>query len=466
MSYKIAIIDDESANLESIERILKSDGAVVSTFLDPETALVFLRTNAVDLILTDLRMNNWSGMDLLEAVKLLDPSIEIIMMTAYGTVEVAVEAMKKGAYDFIIKPLQRVQVLKTVHRALEKKRLVTENASLREEINYRSSHNSIVGNSYVMGKVLDIAKQAASSRANVLIDGESGTGKGMLAEFIHQNSSENPGILVKINCTAIPENLLEAELFGYEPGAFTGATKKKKGRIELAHNGTLFLDEIGIAPLTLQTKLLRFLQEGEFERLGGVETVKVSARVISATNSKLKEEILSGRFREDFYYRLNVINIHVPPLRERKEDIPLLAAKFLKDSAKKNNRPLPRIHGSVLDALIKYHWPGNIRELQNLMERVVVLNLSGEIQLEDLPTEIGNFKKTQSINIPFGIPLRQIEKIMMREALKTAQGDKRLAAKLLGVHPRTLYRFLEGEPSSVEPVSQDPLLEQAEKGSI
>ncbi len=464
--YKIAIVDDEPANLESIERILKSDGATVSTFLDPESALVYLRTSAVDLIITDLRMNNWSGMDLLEAVKLLDPSIEIIMMTAYGTVEVAVEAMKKGAYDFITKPLQRVNVLKTVHRALEKKRLVTENASLREEINYGASHTSIVGNSYLLGKVLDTAKQAATSRANVLIDGESGTGKGMLAEYIHQHSGDNPGILVKINCTAIPENLLEAELFGYEPGAFTGATKKKKGRVELAHNGTLFLDEIGIAPLTLQTKLLRFLQDGEFERLGGVETIKVSARVISATNSKLKEEILSGKFREDLYYRLNVINIHVPALRDRKEDIPLLATKFLKDSAKKNNRALPLLQGSVLDALIKYHWPGNIRELQNLMERLVVLNTSGEIQLDDLPIEIGSFKKTQSVNIPFGIPLRQVEKIMMREALKTAQGDKRMAAKLLGVHPRTLYRFLEAETPTIDAPPAELPENPVEKGSI
>ncbi len=451
-SYRIVIVDDELPNLESLERILKSDGAEVHSFLEPEKAIVHLRKNATDVLLTDLRMNNWSGMDLLESVKHLDPSLEVIMITAYGTVEIAVEAMKKGAYDFITKPLQRVNVLKTVHRALEKRKLVNENASLREEINQASSLKTILGNSHTMGKMLDVAMQAASSKANVLIDGENGTGKGMLAEFIHHHSIACSGILVKINCTAIPESLLEAELFGYEPGAFTGANKRKKGRIELADQGTLFLDEIGIAPITFQTKLLRFLQEGEFEHLGGVETIKVATRVISATNSNLRSEIANGRFREDLFYRLNVVHIHVPPLRERKEDIPLLSAKFLEDSAKKNNRSVPLIQSQVMQALLNYRWPGNIRELQNLMERLVVLNLSGEITLNDLPVEISHFKKTESINIPLGVPLRQVEKIMMREALKTTQGDKRLAAKLIGVHPRTLYRFLESEMPSVEAV--------------
>lgn len=465
--YRIVIVDDEAANLESLERVLKSDGAEVFAFTDPEAALVHLRKNATDILLTDLRMNNWSGMDLLESVKLLDPYIEIIMMTAYGTVEVAVQAMKKGAYDFITKPLQRLQVIKTVGRALEKRRLITENASLREELNQESMAKTILGSSHRLGKMMDVAMQAAASKANVLIDGESGTGKGVLAEFIHHHSTGCPGVLVKINCTSIPENLLEAELFGYEAGAFTGANKKKKGRIELANQGTLFLDEIGIAPIPFQTKLLRFLQEGEFEHLGGVETIKVSTRVISATNSDLKSEIAKGRFREDLFYRLNVIHIHVPPLRERKDDIPILSAKFLSDSAKKNSRQIPLLQPDVVEALLNYNWPGNIRELQNLMERLVVLNLSGEITLEDLPVEIGRIQKTRSINIPLGVPLRQVEKIMMREALKTTQGDKRLAAKLIGVHPRTLYRFLESEPVSTDtPPPSETLPLEPEKSSI
>jgi two-component system, NtrC family, response regulator HydG len=256
---------------------------------------------------------------------------------------------------------------------------------------------------------------------------------------------------VKINCTAIPENLLEAELFGYEPGAFTGAVKRKKGRVELAHGGTLFLDEIGIAPLTFQAKLLRFLQEGEFERLGSNETLSVETRVISATNTDLKNAIRKGLFREDLYYRLNVINVRVPSLRERIEDVPLLATKFLEVSAKKNGRSLPLLHADALEFLLHYSWPGNIRELQNLMERLVVLNTSGIIQVENLPPEIvGNSsQKQKSVVIPVGLPLREAERMIMDETLKTTRGDKKLAAKLLGVHPRTIYRHLESQAAAM-----------------
>lgn len=446
--YRAVIVDDEAANLESLERILRGDGAEVATFLDPQDALVYLRKGFVDVLLTDLRLQSWSGMDLLEAVKLFDPSIEIVMMTAFGTVEIAVEAMKKGAYDFITKPLQRIQVLKAIHRALDRRKLVLENNKLRDVVfdDNQSGHTDIVWKSEAIGRMMEVAVQAARSRANVLIEGESGTGKGVLAKYIHDHSEcaqTKSGVLVKINCTAIPDNLLEAELFGYEPGAFTGATKRKQGKVELADEGSLFLDEIGIAPPTLQSKLLRFLQEGEFERLGSNDTIKISTRVISATNVDLKSAIRQGQFREDLYYRLNVLHIRVPSLRERLEDIPLLAAQFIAESAKKNGRKAPLIHTKTLTLLEQYTWPGNIRELQNLMERLVVLNTTGEIRPEDLPQEIGGSKKDNLIRVPIGLPLKTVEKLLFEETLRSTKGDKKLAAKLLGVHPRTIYRFLE-----------------------
>jgi two-component system, NtrC family, response regulator HydG len=443
--YDIGVVDDELANLESLERILKSDGGNVVLFQNPHEALVYLQKNSIDILLTDLRMGSLNGLELLEATKLLDPSIEVILITAYGTVELAVQAMKKGAYDFITKPLQRLPVLRTVHRALEKLRLVNENSFLKEELKVHlgQESRSLVGKSEAVRQMMEIARQAAHSHANVLIEGESGTGKGVLAEYLHRNSDRSQGIFVKINCTAIPENLLEAELFGYEAGAFTGATRRKKGRVELAHQGTLFLDEIGIAPLTLQTKLLRFLQEGEFERLGSNETLRVQTRVISATNSDLKEAIRNGQLREDLYYRLNVIHMRVPPLRERQEDIPLLAQKFLEESAKKNAREIPLVHSGAMDCLERYSWPGNIRELQNLLERMVVLNRTGVIQVEDLPPEIVADQRQKTMVIPVGLPLKEVERMIMDETLRSTRGDKKLAAKLLGVHPRTIYRYLE-----------------------
>ena len=460
--YNIVIVDDELPNLESLERILKSDGANVAFFQNPHDALVRLRQGSVDILMTDLRMSTLNGLELLEATKLVDPTVEVILITAYGTVELAVEAMKKGAYDFITKPLQRLQVLRAVHRALERRKLVNENICLKEELksHLNQETRAIVGKSNAVRDMMEVAKQAARSRANVLIDGESGTGKGVLAEYLHRQSERAQGVFVKINCTAIPENLLEAELFGYEPGAFTGANKRKKGRVELAQDGTLFLDEIGIAPLTFQSKLLRFLQEGEFERLGSNETLKVETRVISATNTDLKTAIKTGQMREDLYYRLNVVHIRVPPLRERPEDVPLLAQRFLEESAKKNGRAVPLLHSDALDCLERYPWPGNIRELQNLMERFVVLTKTGIIGIDDLPPEVFSGQRQKSIVVPVGLPLRLVERMVMDETLKSTKGDKKLAAKLLGIHPRTIYRFLEESGSITAPVAPgEPLLD-------
>ncbi|MFM8268990.1 MAG: sigma-54-dependent transcriptional regulator [Pseudomonadota bacterium] len=451
-AYRVAIVDDERPNLDSLQRILKSDGADVSTYQDPSEALPALRKRPPDILITDLRMGNWSGLDLLEAVKLLDPSVEVILMTAYGTVEVAVEAMKKGAYDFVTKPLQRLQILRAVHRGLERRKLVTENRELKEHLAQHSlsEGREILGRSEAILRVMETAEQAANSQATVLIDGESGTGKGLLAEWLHRSGNRAQQVFTKINCATIPDNLLEAELFGYEEGAFTDAKKRKKGRIELADKGTLFLDEIGIAPLALQGKLLRLIQEGEFERLGGVDTHKVDLRVVAATNTDLKRAIQAGHFREDLFYRLNVIHIQMPPLRERREDIAILVAKFLEEAAKKNGRELPLITPEAVEALESYRWPGNIRELQNLMERLVVLNRSNKLELAHLPYEITATQIKKTMTIPIGMPLKEVERKLMSETLKTTKGDKRLAAKILGVHPRTLYRFLETEQVATE----------------
>lgn len=465
-AYRVAIVDDERPNLDSLQRILKSDGAQVSVFLDPAEAIPSLRKSPPDILITDLRMGNWSGLELLEAVKLLDPHIEVIVMTAYGTVEVAVEAMKKGAYDFITKPLQRLQVLRAVHRGLEKRSLVFENRELKEQLAEHSltDGREILGSSEAILRSLETAEQAANSSATVLIDGESGTGKGLLAEWLHRKGPRSQNIFAKINCATIPDNLLEAELFGYEEGAFTDAKKRKKGRIELADKGTLFLDEIGIAPLSFQGKLLRLIQEGEFERLGGVETHKVDLRVIAATNTDLKEAIRKGQFREDLFYRLNVIHIQMPPLRDRREDIAILVAKFLEESAKKNAREVPLITSEAIEALENHSWPGNIRELQNLMERLVVLNKNRIIGLSDLPQEINSQKSQKAIVVPIGLPLREVEKVLMSETLKSTKGDKKLAARLLGVHPRTLYRFLETTEEPQGALPSEPVATESNPG--
>ncbi len=443
-NYHIVIVDDEKANLEPLEKILKADGARVVVFQDPREVVPYVQRNRVDVLLSDFRMGGMNGLEVLQSVKAIDNAVEVILITAYGTVELAVEAMKNGAYDFITKPLQRVQVLKAVHKALEKKRLLSENLSLREALRtqFKDGEKSLVAESATSRQLLELAAQAASSRATVLIEGESGTGKGVLAQYLHEASPQAQGLFVKINCTSIPENLLEAELFGYESGAFTGATRTKKGRVELAQDGTLFLDEIGIAPLALQAKLLRFVQEGEFERLGSNVTRKVVTRVISATNTDLKEAVRRGAFREDLYYRLNVIQMRMPPLRERAEDIPSLVQYFMQASAKKNGREIPVVTPDAASALSAYSWPGNIRELENLMERLVVLNRSGKVQREDLPAELGQSKARDSIIVPLGTPLREIEKMVMDHTIAAAKGDKRLAARLLGVHPRTIYRHL------------------------
>src|SRR3954462_3187052 len=450
----LLLVDDEPANLDSLERIFAREGYKTQRAETGAAALAALRDKPADVVLTDLMMPGMSGQELLRAVKAVAPDAEVVLMTAYGTVEAAVAAMKDGAYDFLTKPLKRHSVLKSVAQALEKRRLVLENKHLRARLAGVSSR--IVGQSAALRATLDIIRQAAPSSATVLLLGESGTGKELFARALHEHSSRAQGPFVPINCAAIPETILESELFGYERGAFTGAVARKEGRIERAQGGTLFLDEIGELSPAVQVKLLRFLQEGEIERLGGTSPVKVDSRVVAATNQDLSARVREGKFREDLYYRLNVIQVVLPPLRDRVEDIPLLADHFIARYAAKNGKSIRGATRAALAALEAYPWPGNVRELEHAIERAVVLSRGVEIDADDLPEAVrsgGDARAAgvaaalegRTLTVPLGTPMEEIELRVIRETLRQTQGDKTLAAQLLGIAARTIYRKLDRE---------------------
>ncbi|MFL5396143.1 MAG: sigma-54-dependent transcriptional regulator [Myxococcales bacterium] len=452
----LLLVDDEPANLDSLERIFAREGYKTQRAETGAAALAALRDKPADVVLTDLMMPGMSGQELLRAVKAVAPDAEVVLMTAYGTVEAAVAAMKDGAYDFLTKPLKRHAVLKSVSQALEKRRLVLENKQLRARLAGVAS--PIVGQSPALRSTLDIIRQAAPSSATVLLLGESGTGKELFARALHEHSTRAQAPFVPINCAAIPDTILESELFGYERGAFTGAVARKEGRIERAQGGTLFLDEIGELSLGVQVKLLRFLQEGEIERLGGTSPVKVDSRVVAATNRDLASAVQSGKFREDLYYRLNVIQVILPPLRERLEDIPLLADHFVGKYAAKNGKQFSGITPSALEALEAYPWPGNVRELEHAIERAVVLSSGSEIDIDALPQPVLQAARGgprgpipaalegRTLSIPLGTTMEEIELRVIRETLRHTKGDKNLAAQLLGIAARTIYRKLDREP--------------------
>jgi len=375
-------------------------------------------------------------------LKEVSPDTETVLMTAYGTVETAVQAMRDGAYDFVEKPLKRMTIVKSVRKAAERQSLVAENRSLRQELKLLTTRE-IVGQSPALRRVLDVATQAAPSSATVLILGESGTGKELLARYIHGKSARADGPFVAVNCAAIPESILEAELFGHERGAFTGAVAKREGRFARARGGTLFLDEIGELSPAVQVKILRVLQEGEYEPVGG-HTVKTDARIVAATNKDLVAEVESGRFREDLYYRLNVIAITAPPLRARREDIPLLVDHFFGIYCKKNGRPRLAVPPEVLQKLSDYPWPGNVRELENVIERAAVLCRAEALALSDLPDAVAQAAAAppSAVQFPIGTPLEEVERRLIRDTLAHTGGDKSLAAQLLGISTRTIYRKL------------------------
>ncbi len=431
----LLIVDDEKNYLVVLEALLSPEGYEIMTSDKAQEALRLLQEADVDLVLTDMKMPGMSGMELLEEAKKIKPEVPVIMMTAYGTIEMAVEAMKKHAYDYITKPFQNEELKLTIRKALENYRLVKENRRLSEALSERHGYRNIVGKSKSMLKVYDLIDKVAQSKASVLITGPSGTGKELIAKAIHYESLRKDRPFISVNCGALAETLLESELFGHEKGAFTGAIAMKKGRFELADGGTLFLDEIGDMSPPLQVKLLRVLQEMEFERVGGTKTIKVDVRVLSASNRNLKDDVASGVFREDLFYRLNVIHIEVPPLRERMEDVRLLVTHFIEKYGGSKIELTPQ----AWEALYTHSWPGNIRELENVIERAVVLNSGNFIDLKDLPVEFTKAKGDLDVDrfIPpearLQSTLEEIEEKLIRRALKESGNVQSHAADQLGI---------------------------------
>jgi two-component system NtrC family response regulator len=437
----ILVVDDEVNYLTVMEALLEEAGYEVLTAGSAIEALKIVGDSDLDLVLTDMKMPKMSGIELLDEVQRLYPDLPVIIMTAYGTVEKAVMAMKKGAFDYILKPFKNEEILVTIAKALEHRHLILKNRLLHQELDKKYGFPNIVGDSRVMQEILALVKRVAQSRATVLITGESGTGKELIARAIHQVSNRAAKSFISVNCAALTETLLESELFGHERGAFTHAVAMRKGRFELADGGTLFMDEVAEMSQALQVKLLRVLQEMEFERVGGTRTIKVDVRVVAASNRDLKEEVEAGRFREDLFYRLNVVHLHMPPLRQRQEDIPLLASHFISKYVAENLRDKTRITPEALKLLIQYEWPGNVRELENVMERAVILCGNNVITPQDLPGELAPKTADAKLEIDRFIPLHtplpealdSIEEQMIRRALEKSGQVQVRAAEILGI---------------------------------
>jgi DNA-binding NtrC family response regulator len=439
-SLRIVVVDDEPAQRELIAGFLIKQGHEVFAAETGAEALAHARGRQVDLVLTDCRMPGMSGPDLLQKIKAVNPEIPLILMTAYGTVETAVQAMKDGAADYLTKPLDLEELLVRIGRVTEQARLKSEVRELQRQLVERHRLEGIIGESGRMQEVLALVTRVAPSDATVLIRGESGIGKELIARAIHFNSRRAAGPLVSLNCAALPEQLLESELFGHERGAFTGAVAQRKGRFEQADGGTIFLDEIGDLSPTLQVKLLRVLQERAFERVGGNKTLGVDVRVLAATHRDLEQAMRDGTFREDLYYRLNVVTIQIPPLRDRREDIPLLLDHFLRRFAAKNRRDVTSLTVAARDAFLKYDYPGNIRELENLVERAVLLCRGRAIDLEDLPAAVRPGERSADRPESQRLPdiLGHIERQTIRDALERCGGVQTQAAEALGISERVL----------------------------
>jgi two-component system NtrC family response regulator len=441
----ILIVDDEKNYLVVLEALLSPEGYEIMTSDKAQEALRLIQESDIDLLLTDMKMPGMTGMELLEEVKKIKPEVPVIMMTAYGTIEMAVEAMKKHAYDYITKPFQNEELKLTISKALENCHLVKENRRLSQALSERYRYGHIIGKSKPMLEIYDLIDKVAHSRASILIIGPSGTGKEMIAKAIHYESPRKNRPFISVNCGALTETLLESELFGHEKGAFTGAIALRKGRFELADGGTLFLDEIGEMSPSLQVKVLRVLQEMEFERVGGTKTLKVDVRVLSASNRNLKEEVARGGFREDLYYRLNVMQIQVPPLNERMEDLKLLVEHFLEKYRQDENKIGIHLDQEAWKALYNYSWPGNVRELENVIERAVVLNTGGIIRLADLPSEISQVEEELNVEgfIPPHAPLQQtldlIEEKMILRAMNASNQVQAQAAEMLGISRHVMH---------------------------
>ena len=440
----ILVVDDDLAHRTMLRTLLAGWGYAVIDVDDGEGAVKMVREKPFDLLLMDIRMIRVSGLEAMAAIKTYNPAIPIIIMTAYASVETAVEALKTGAYDYLTKPLDFTELRLTMTRAMDHSRLKEENMLLRETLNQHFDRVNLIGRSRPMIKLLETVALVAPAEATVLITGESGTGKEMIAGAIHFNSPRSGGPFIKINCAALTETLLESELFGHEKGAFTGADRKKEGKFRQADGGTLLLDEVSEMPLAMQVKLLRVLQEREITRVGGEEVLAVDVRLIAATNRDLIRNVEAGRFREDLYYRLNVVNLEVPPLRERQEDVPLIAQHYLHLFAEKNHKVIKGFTPQAMDRLLKYAWPGNVRELINAVERCVVLSRSEYLTEEELsflrdkttPEEQPVMSGTATTS------LEKVERDTILKGLKTAGGNKSEAARQLGITRRTLHKKL------------------------
>ena len=442
----VLVVDDDPAHRIMLRALLTGWGYTIFEADDGSTAIEKVHEQAFDLILMDIRMLKVSGLQALTEIKAFNPAIPVIIMTAYSSVETAVEALKNGAYDYLTKPLDFDELRFAMERAMDHTQLKEENRLLRETLGSHFDMRNIIGRSPAMVRLLETVAQVAPSEATILITGESGTGKELIAGAIHFNSPRKDGPFVKINCAAITETLLESELFGHEKGAFTGAYRKKEGRFRQAHGGSLFLDEISEMSLAMQVKLLRVLQEREITRVGGEEVIGVDVRIIAATNKHLLQEIEAGRFREDLYYRLNVVTLNMPPLRERREDIPLLAQHFLSMFSETNRKQIKGFTPQAMDRLLKYDWPGNVRELMNGVERAVVLSRSEYLDEEDLPMMLRNASFSGEILAKDAVlgdmPLDEVEKASVLKTLKLTDGNKSEAARRLGITRRTLHKKL------------------------
>ncbi len=442
MKQRILIVEDEEKLRRVMELQLRSSGFEVEQAGSAEQGLKLI--DHADLILTDLRLPGMDGIEFLRQVRQQYAHIPVVLMTAFGTVENAVEAMKIGANDFLLKPFSLDHLIAVVNKSLELRNLRAENRKLREELGQRFQLDNIIGSSQPMQEIFSTVMRVAPTRATVLLAGESGVGKDRIARAIHQQSPRKDKPFVKINCTSIPENLMESELFGYEKGAFTGANQTKPGKFEQADTGTVFLDEIGDVPPAIQVKLLRILQEREFERLGSNKIMKIDVRVIAATNVDLRAALEQGTFREDLYYRLNVVPINIPPLRDRKEDIPVLAEFFVTKLGKELESPVKTISRTAVAKLMDYNWPGNVRELENVLERSIVMAegaelTAAEIRLDMAPASRHHAELSNSF-LPEGMTLDQYEQQLIKEALKRANGNKSQAARLLGL-TRNAFRY-------------------------
>ena len=441
----ILVVDDARSTLRALEAIFRHEGYTVLTAASGAEALTYLDNHEVDLLLSDMKMPKMDGLTLLRHVKAHDPGIVVVMMSGQGDIPTAVLAMKDGAFDYLIKPLSKDDVLKAVQKALTMRALMVENLLLKRQVRDQFARAQAIGSSPAWRRVCQMIEQVAPSQATVLLTGESGTGKELVASLLHRLSTRAEQPFIVLNAAAMPVTLLEAELFGYEKGAFTGAQQRKPGHFELADKGTLFLDEIGDLPLEVQPKLLRVLQDGTFKRLGGTTTLRADVRVVAATNKELSKEVAAARFRQDLYYRLNVISVCLPPLRQRRQDIPLLAAHFLQKYAQENHKEITAIAQEALQHLMAHSWRGNVRELQNVIERAVVLANDSTITVTDLSLEEEEVEQALSNSsdyfmLPANATLAQMEREAILQALQRSDGNRQVTARRLDIAPATLYR--------------------------